>query len=200
MTDVDALCADYLNRLDSALSNRSLAERRQIVEQITEHLKDAHGELPEQSEVAVRSILDRLGSPEEIAAEAPTGEAARTRASWIRRRKWPIPLTGLVLAGLGVWLGISLSVSSPPPHGASAPVTTTQKEGTTVVPVVLGERIPQATITLQSAGLTLGEVNGGAQATVVSQSPSGGSRVPSGSEVQLTTGSQPSTPPATPTS
>jgi len=89
MTDIDALCAEYLSQLDAALSDRSVRQRQQILEQITEHLNEARGELAVQSEAAVRSILERLGRPEDIAAAAAGGDGTGPppSAHWLKRGK-----------------------------------------------------------------------------------------------------------------
>jgi PASTA domain len=207
MTDIDALCADYLRRLDAALSDLSVGQRRQIVEQITEHLTEARSELTFESEVAVRSILERLGRPEDIAAAAalgnPTGPSPS--AAWFVRGRRPLVL-GLVVAlvAVGLTVGLLASNGSTPSRTSSGnlhPTTTVvgQAIGTVTVPVVLGDNIAQATVDIQSAGLTIQGVEGGPNGLVTSQEPSGGSRVESGSEVTLHT--QPaSTQPVSPSS
>jgi hypothetical protein len=197
MTDVDALCTEYLSRLDAALSDRSIPQRRQIVEQITEHLNEARGELAVQSEAAVRSILERLGSPEDIAAAAAAGDGTETppSAPWFRRGKGVAVLAlVVVLVALGLTLGFLESNGSAPlrtTSGNTHNTTTTTTFGNTaaivIVPVVLGESVSQATVTIQSVGLTIQGVEGDPNGLVISQDPYGNSRVPSGSEITLHT-------------
>jgi hypothetical protein len=195
MTDIDALCAEYLGRLDAELSDRSVRQRRQIVEQVTEHLAEARGELPVQSEAAVRSILERLGRPEDIAAAAALGDAPGTSPSapWFTRGKRTLVLSLVVaLVAVGLTVGLLVSNGSTPSRtksGDSHPTTTVvgQAVGTVTVPVVLGENIAQATVDIQSAGLSIQGIEGGPNGLVTSQEPSGGSRVASGSEVTLHT-------------
>jgi uncharacterized membrane protein len=116
MTDVDALCTEYLRQLDAALSDRSIPQRRQIVEQITEHLNEARGELTVQSEAALRSILERLGRPEDIAAAAAAGDGTGTPASapWFKRGKGaPVVAVVVVL--------VALEAHIPPPQRSAIP-------------------------------------------------------------------------------
>jgi hypothetical protein len=210
MTDVDALCAEYLSRLDAALSDRSIRQRQQILEQITEHLNEALGELPVQSEAAVRSILERLGRPEDIAAAAAAGNGTGPPAStpWFKRGKG-VPVLALVVAliALGLTLGILESNGSAPlpttsgnAHNTTTTTTFGNTAATVTVPVVLGESVSQATVTIQSVGLTIQGIEGDPKGLVISQDPSGDSRVPSGSEITLHTQSAASSQPVGPAS
>ena len=195
MTDIDKLCADYLRRVDAELNDRSVRQRRQIVEQITEHLNEARGEQPVQSEAAIRSILERLGRPEDIAAAAALGDATgpSPNAAWFRRGKRTLVLGLMVaLVAVGLTVGLLESNGSTPSRriGSDLHPTTTvvgRAVGTVTVPVVLGDNIAQATVDIQSAGLSIAEVEGGPNGLITSQEPSGGSRVASGSEVTLHT-------------
>jgi hypothetical protein len=208
MTDVDALCAEYLSRLAIALNDRSIPQGPQIVEQITEHLNDARAELPVQSEVAVRSILARLGRPEDIAAAAAAGDGTGTRRSapWFKSGKGVLVVAlVVVLAALGLTVGLLESNGSAPLRtvgGGTATGTTTTTFGQTAavvtVPVVLGDTLSQATVTIQSLGLIIEGVDGNPNGLVNSQEPSGGSRVPSGSEVTLHTQPSSATQPVSP--
>jgi uncharacterized membrane protein len=197
MTDVDALCAEYLKRLNTALRDRSIPQGPQIVEQITEHLNEARAELSVQSEGAVRSILERLGRPEDIAAAAAAGGGTgpRQRAPWFKSGKGVLVSALLVvLSALGLTIGLLESNGSTPVRtvgGSTSTTTTTTTFGNTAaavtVPVVLGETLSQATVTIQSAGLTIQGVDGDPNGLVSAQEPAGGSRVPSGSEITLHT-------------
>jgi hypothetical protein len=70
ITSVDEMVEEYLRRLNTALGPLPDPRRHQLVTEITEHIEQARSELPEQSEAAVRNLLDRLGRPEDIAAAA----------------------------------------------------------------------------------------------------------------------------------
>jgi hypothetical protein len=193
MTDVDALCAGYLAQLDAAQRFRSIPQRQQIVEQVTEHLNEARAELTGQSEVAVRSILERLGRPDDIAAAAATGDNAGPPPSlpWFRQGKGISVLAGVfALVALGLTLGIIASRGSTPPragightHTTTAPSTNAIE--TVTVPLVLNQTVPAATVTLQAAGLTVQGIEGNPNGLVISQDPSGGSRVSLGSAITL---------------
>lgn len=67
---VDLLVEDYLHRLDRALASLPKSRRKQMRAEIADHIASACAELDAPSEAAVRTQLDRLGSPEDIAAVA----------------------------------------------------------------------------------------------------------------------------------
>jgi uncharacterized membrane protein len=200
MTDLDALCADYLSRLDAALSDRPKEQRVHLVEQITEHLHDARAELPVQSEAAVRSILERLGRPEDIAAALSVDAVERTDGPRSRPTRTMALVAVVLFVGAGVSLGLLASGGSTAHAPGTIATTTTTTfvatPATVVVPVVIGDSIPQATIALQSAGLAVQGVDGDPNGRVVSQAPWGGSMVPSLSQVVLNTGTATTIPPS----
>jgi hypothetical protein len=190
MTDVDALCDEYLRRLDEALRDRSVPQRQQIVEQITEHLNEARAELTLQSEAAVRSILERLGSPETIASAAAANGVSGAPSSARRFGQGrPIPALAavVVLVALGLAIGLLASRGSTPSRTSISRTLTpgTRAIGTATVPVVLGESISEATAAIEASGLSVEGIEGNPNGPVVSQDPSGGSRVPPGSAVTL---------------
>jgi hypothetical protein len=69
-TAVDTVIRDYLRQLDQALSPLPDPRRAQLVGEITDHLTAARDELDDPSEADIRDLLDRIGRPEDIAAEA----------------------------------------------------------------------------------------------------------------------------------
>ena len=139
--------------------------------------------------------LKRLGRPEDIAAAAALGDATgpSPNAAWFRRGKRTLVLGLMVaLVAVGLTVGLLESNGSTPSRriGSDLHPTTTvvgRAVGTVTVPVVLGDNIAQATVDIQSAGLSIAEVEGGPNGLITSQEPSGGSRVASGSEVTLHT-------------
>jgi hypothetical protein len=189
MTDVDVLCAEYLRRLDAALRDRSIPQRQLIVEQVTEHLNEARAELTVQSETAVRSILERLGRPDDIAAAAVgNGGAPPSSVPWFwRGRGMPVLAVVVVLVALGLTLGLLASRGSSPSRVSIDHLHSTATKGAVTVPVVLGESVAQATVTIQVSGLTVSGIEGDPNGLVVSQDPVGASRVPSGSAITLDT-------------
>jgi uncharacterized membrane protein len=66
-TDVDPV-EDYLRRLDKALSPLPRSRRKQLRAEIADHIASACAELPSPSELQIRAVLNRIGSPEDIAA------------------------------------------------------------------------------------------------------------------------------------
>lgn len=71
MTAPDVLVRHYLDALDRALSGLPDVQRWEIVDGVTEHIRTSRAELADDgTEAEVRTILDRLGDPELIAAGA----------------------------------------------------------------------------------------------------------------------------------
>jgi hypothetical protein len=72
--DADALIADYLGRLRAASWPLPPARREELQGEVTEHIGAALAEAGARDEVTVRNVLERLGTPEDIAAaEAADG-------------------------------------------------------------------------------------------------------------------------------
>lgn len=121
MTDLtsDQIVADYLARLETALAGAAPDRRRELLEEIASHLADARAELPDGGdEAAVRTLLDRLGEPGEIAAAAfedqPAPPAAAPAAepptpSWKEGLAIALLLVGgIVLPVVGWFAGVAL--------------------------------------------------------------------------------------------
>jgi len=72
----DPLVDDYLRRLEAAAAHLPRARRNELVGEIEEHVEVALAEAGD-DEAAVRNVLERLGSPEEIAAAAAPPAAAQ---------------------------------------------------------------------------------------------------------------------------
>lgn len=66
----DPLVDDYLRRLDAAASGLPAHRREELVSEIRDHLQEALRQAPAADKAAVRNELERLGTPEEIAAAA----------------------------------------------------------------------------------------------------------------------------------
>lgn len=66
----DRLVEDYLGAVSYACADLSPQHRDELVEDLREHITAARAVLYEPTEAAVRTILDRLGEPSAIAAEA----------------------------------------------------------------------------------------------------------------------------------
>lgn len=71
---VDQLVADYLARLDRAAGVLPPTRRDELIEEIRGHIESARAAGAAADEAAVRTMLDRLGEPEEIVAAAHDAE------------------------------------------------------------------------------------------------------------------------------
>lgn len=72
-TTTDQLVQQYLDRLETAASTLPSGQRAEILAEIKEHITITLSQSEDQSEATVRTILDRLGTPEDIAREAAAG-------------------------------------------------------------------------------------------------------------------------------
>ncbi len=91
----DQIIDGYLKRLDSELSAVPAERRRELTGQIAEHIAQARQELPEETDADVLTILERLGEPDEIAAEARASLQIPTA------RPGPLEIVALLLIGVG---------------------------------------------------------------------------------------------------
>jgi uncharacterized membrane protein len=66
----DRLVTDYLAQVDRASAGLPPARRTELVGDLRGHIEVERSELPAEKAAQVRSILERLGEPEIIAAEA----------------------------------------------------------------------------------------------------------------------------------
>ena len=108
----DRLVDDYLARLDAALAGVPTERHREIMEEIQAHLAAAVEAAPG-DEPALREALDRLGEPEEIAAEARDRPAAppeptAPRRGWLESAAIVLLLVGGFLGGFGWLAGVAL--------------------------------------------------------------------------------------------
>jgi hypothetical protein len=105
--NTDPLVEDYLRHLEAVASVLPAYRREELLAEIREHLAEALRQVPAGDEAAVRSVLERLGSPEEIVTAAaepmPAGQFVPVLVPV------PVPETnGLAVASLlfGIfWLG-----------------------------------------------------------------------------------------------
>jgi hypothetical protein len=67
---VDHVVSDYLNRLDVAARSLRPDRRAELLQEIREHIDAARAAGAAADEATVRTMLDRLGEPEEIVAAA----------------------------------------------------------------------------------------------------------------------------------
>jgi uncharacterized membrane protein len=109
-TNTDRIVDDYLRRLEMALSTLPRGRRQELVEEIREHIEDGRSELGTEDEVGVRSMLDRIGDPEEIAADSadrfdikPVRVGLKEVAAVVL-----LPIGGVVVPFLGWVVGVIL--------------------------------------------------------------------------------------------
>jgi hypothetical protein len=193
--DLDAICTEYLERLRASLGDLSAEDRRLIVDQVSEHISSARAAIPQQTEAAVREILERLGTPQEIAASAALEDGDPSPPHGRN------PVLGgaavavvLVVIGFGIAaLAGAFTTSTPssvrtifsPPGSSSTGVSVS----TVVVPTIAGQQLARATQELGALGLNYTvsyATSNQPVGTVVVQHPSGGARVGSTSRVLLT--------------
>lgn len=102
-TSPDRLVEEYLDRLEHELSDFPSARRRELVQEISDHIAEARAGVPNQSEAEIRNLLDRTGDPADIAAEA-RGSAAETPpvvTRVVERRSGAVEVVALILLLIG---------------------------------------------------------------------------------------------------
>jgi len=67
---IDRIAEDCLWRLDDELGVLPARQRREIMDEVRDHLTERRADMPAETEADLRDILDRLGDPREIADEA----------------------------------------------------------------------------------------------------------------------------------
>lgn len=70
MTTIDRLVRDYLQTVERAAADLPDARRRELVGDLGEHIAAERAALDDPTEADIRAILDRLGDPTTLAAEA----------------------------------------------------------------------------------------------------------------------------------
>jgi uncharacterized membrane protein len=109
-TAADRLVDDYLQRLDAELGDLPRARRRELVGEIAEHIAEARSVLPREGEAEIRTLLDQVGDPADIAAEARERLDVRPRRRGVVEILALIGLLvgGIVLPLLGWFVGLVL--------------------------------------------------------------------------------------------
>jgi hypothetical protein len=109
-TSADKLVADYMKRLDSELRSLPRARRGELTQEISEHIAEARAELDHENEAAIRTLLERLGDPEDIAAEATGRDVQQARrAGWKEIGALVLlPIGGVIVPVVGWFIGIVL--------------------------------------------------------------------------------------------
>jgi len=94
-TTADHLVDDYLKRLRKELAGLPRERRRELEQEISEHIAEARAMLAAENEAEIRTLLDRIGEPADIAAEA------RERFGVQRKRSGALEVVALVLLLIG---------------------------------------------------------------------------------------------------
>jgi Protein of unknown function (DUF1700) len=126
----DQLVDDYLKRLNRELAGVPRARRNELVQEISEHIAEARAGLEDEREAEIRTLLDRLGDPAEIAGEARARFGVQPRQNnWLDIAALVLLLVGgLILPVIGWFIGVVLLWIS------SAWTTGEKLIGTLVVP------------------------------------------------------------------
>jgi hypothetical protein len=111
-TEAEALIHRYLQELEAALGDLPAGRRRELLEEVGEHIATARAALDPENEATVRTMLERLGDPADIAAEArerfgvqPRPPAPATpRLEVVAIVLLVIPFLGWVVGVVLVWL------------------------------------------------------------------------------------------------
>ena len=115
-TTPDKLVERYLKHLDVELDDLPRDRRREIVDEIAGHIAEARAGLEDETEADVRNILEGLGDPADIAADArerfhvrPTSAAAPYKPGWIEVGALVMLLVGgLIVPIVGWFVGVVL--------------------------------------------------------------------------------------------
>jgi hypothetical protein len=94
-THADQIVAGYLKRLEAELAWLPPGRRKELTSQITDHIDEARGQLSDETDADLLSIIDRLGEPDEISAEA------RARFQMTAAAAGPLEILAILLIGVG---------------------------------------------------------------------------------------------------
>jgi HAAS domain-containing protein len=110
MSATDRLVTDYLAKLESELAGIPRAGRREMLDEVRAHIADAAAGLSPEDEVGMHNILERLGDPSEIAAEARERFGVRSvQTTWREIGALILlPFGGVVFPVVGWLIGVAL--------------------------------------------------------------------------------------------
>ena len=153
-TTPDKLVERYLKHLDVELDDLPRDRRREIVDEISGHIAEARAGLEAETEADVRNILEGLGDPAEIAADArerfevsPQPKPGQSEPGWVEIGALIMLLVGgLVLPVIGWVIGVVLLWTS------SIWNTRDKVIGTIFVPGGLGLPVLLAALAVSSGG------------------------------------------------
>jgi hypothetical protein len=106
----DQLVDEYLKRLNAETADLPRARRRELVEEISEHIAEARANLESENEAEIRNLLERLGEPADIAAEEADrfGKQPRRRSGLDVLALILLLVGGVILPIIGWVIGVVL--------------------------------------------------------------------------------------------
>jgi HAAS len=108
--EADTLVRRYLAQLDAALRSLDASRREEILAEVQGHIEQGRAGLDPDDAASVRTLLDRVGDPAAIAAEAGAPPPGSRR--WDAWAPWLI-IFGPVASGLGWIAGVLILWTSP---------------------------------------------------------------------------------------
>jgi hypothetical protein len=108
--EADKLIRRYLAQLDAALRGVDASRREEILAEVHEHIEEGRAGLDPDDAASVRTLLDRVGDPAVIAAEA--GAPPPGSGRWDAWAPWLI-IFGFIASGLGWIAGVLILWASP---------------------------------------------------------------------------------------
>jgi hypothetical protein len=107
-TEADAIILRYLQDLEGELCDLPADRRQELLDEVGEHIAAARAALAPETEAGVRTMLERLGDPADIAAEAR--ERFGVQRPPARATPWleVVALVALVIPFLGWVVGVVL--------------------------------------------------------------------------------------------
>jgi hypothetical protein len=108
--EADKLVRRYLAQLDAALQGIDASRREEILTDVHGHIEEGRTELDPDDAASVRTLLDRVGDPAAIAAEAGVPPPGSRR--WDAWAPWLI-IFGPIASGLGWIAGMLILWTSP---------------------------------------------------------------------------------------
>ena len=109
-SEADKLVRRYLAQLDAALRDVDASRREEILTEVHGHIDEGRAELDPDDATSVRTLLDRVGDPAAIAAEA--GAPPPGSGRWDAWAPWLI-IFGFIASGLGWIAGVLILWTSP---------------------------------------------------------------------------------------
>jgi uncharacterized membrane protein len=111
-TKVDTLVDRYLTDLEAELRDLPADRRGELLDEISQHIAEARATLDANNEADIRTVLERLGDPADIAAEtrerfgipAPPASQATPWLEVIALVVLVLPFLGWVMGVVLVWL------------------------------------------------------------------------------------------------